>query len=47
MRARREKARQEGTGLRLRHFGAMFTQEGFKLITMVFIWIAAWRLGMV
>ena len=47
MKARREKAKQEGTGLRPRHFGAMLTQEGFKFLTMIFIWIAAWKLGMI
>jgi len=47
MNARREKAKQEGTGLRPRHFGPMLTQEGFKLVTMIFIWIAAWKLNMI
>jgi len=47
MQAWRETAKKEGTGLRPRHFGPMLTQEGFKLITMVFLWIAAWKLNVI
>jgi len=47
MEARRELAKQEGTRLRPRHFGAMLTQEGFKFIQMAFIAIMAWKLGMI
>lgn len=46
MKLRREVAKKEGTGLRPHHFGPLTTQEGFKLAEVVFLWIAAWRLGM-
>jgi hypothetical protein len=38
---RREKAKQEGTRLRPRHFGSLPVQEGFKLILMLIIGAAA------